>query len=385
MVSKPATLAALPIVLLAALVSRPRFRLIAIVTALCCFAQLTTMFFDPVKTFVGATTFSFPEKLRASVHYFFSLLGVLVTGDTDPTSHRQPEIIGLAILLVSLGVALKARTNASAIIFLGLGLHLFNTAVHCFALPAAFNTNMERLLNFRVERYVSVGYFGAVLLVAGLLAALTEPRMGRNAIWRARLAAPLFAAWFIFAGWFNEAGAINRVPAKPLITSSQWQFMADLIDSGEPVCVPVDPVDMMYLRDCRQLNTQVGGFQWPTIFTFESLRVSNGGSAFELEPPPSTRGNNLLSLAVMLKPQMPTTIAVDAKAALRMRDGTVKYLVGNRRLPPSGGLVMLIGKGSTAIDDIVSVQLEFSAPLELGYSVPWNGYEHSPVVFWMGN
>ncbi|NKW80860.1 hypothetical protein HGG72_11700 [Ochrobactrum pecoris] len=73
MVSKPAVLAAMPAMILVAFVSRPRFRLIVLLTVVLCLGQFLQMF---ISSTAGTMPFrnddiTFVSKLLTVVKYFF--------------------------------------------------------------------------------------------------------------------------------------------------------------------------------------------------------------------------------------------------------------------------------------------------------------------------
>ena len=388
MISKPAVLSALPAMILAALVSRNRFRLIALAATLTGVAQVVQMMIIYPNSFFIWHKYSTAQKVVASIEYFFGFLGSFFLGRGIDREWLDPVMsigVGIGLLCACFVTVLKKRNNACALILIGLVLVYFNLLLNSFALSAKWNVdNMKLIVEEPLWRYNIGVYFGVVLVVVGWIAAVAEAPVSSRS-WQKAIAPALFLSWFLGSGWCAASRALNSTPDFPVLNSSQWQFMAEAIDSGQAVCVPVDPIDMMFERDCRQLNSQVGGFQWPTVFNFQGLSARDGGSEITLEPPPSTLGRKLISLALVLKPEAGQSVMLHAKAALMLKDGTVRYLAGFRQLQPSGGLVMVAGNGTTPVDEIQAVTFQFSTPVELGYSENWGGYQHVPVVFWMGN
>ncbi len=388
MISKPAVLAALPAMIVTAAVGKRRFRLITLAATLTGLAQVAQMAIIYPRSFFVWREYSTAQKVLASIEYFFGFLGSFFLGRGDGQASLHPSwCIGLGVALVCIcAVTIARRRNrGAALVLVGLSLVYFNVLLNSFALSAKWNVdNMSLIVVEPLWRYDIAVYFGVVLVVLGLVVAVAEPAVCRRA-WHRAIGPVVFLCWFLGSGWAAASRTLNTAPVFPEVGSSQWQAMADVIDSGQPVCVPVDPLEMMFERNCRQLNALVGGYGWPRVFAFDNLQTQDGVSAITLEPPPPTRGGRLISLALVLKPQGSLTVALHAQAALNLRDGTVRYLTGFRELPPSGGLVMVAGEGATPVDDIQSVRFELSAPVALGHTENWQGLARVPVVFWMGN
>jgi hypothetical protein len=386
MISKPAVLSALPAMIMVAFVSKTRFRLITLAVMLFCLAQIIRMMFShSAGAFVSTNEFNVIEKLYSSVKYFVGFLGAFLAGKAVSTEFYRPVLFGFGLLVVCIFTIFKKRTNASALILVGLSLLFFNVFLNSFALSDSWNINMERLNGAPLYRHIIVGYFGVVLVVVGLIATFLDNGLSSSRSWIRRINAgpAVFCSWFVFSGWFLFAGTINRAPGSPTIYNSQWQIMANAIDSGQATCVPIDPLGWMFQRNCFQLNPDIDGSTWGKPLDFESVKVDGGNSAISINPPSSALSKRMISLAVLIKPQAEQSILINAEAVLKMKNGDTKYLIGSRQLAAAGGLLMLTGRGATPISEIEAVTLKFSAPVDLAF-VPIES-RNKPVVFWMGN
>ena len=384
MISKPAVLSALPAMIMVALVSKTRFRLITLTAMLFCLAQIIRMVFShSAGDFLSTNEFSVIEKFYSSAKYFVGFLGAFLAGKAVSTEFYRPILFGFGLLVVCVFTLLKKRTNASALILVGLSLLFFNVLLNSFALSDSWNINMERLNGTPLDRHIIDGYFGVVLVVVGLIAALLDNGVSQSRSWIINVGPAVFCSWFIFSGWFLFAGSINRVPSSPMIYNSQWQTMANAIDSGQATCVPIDPLGWMFQRNCFQLNPDIDANLWVKTLRFESVKLEGGNGAIFIEPPSSALSKNMISLAVLIRPQAEQSILINAEAVLKMKNGATKYLIGSRQLAAAGGLLMLTGRGATPISEIEAVTLKFSAPVDLAV-VPIES-RNKPVVFWMGN
>jgi hypothetical protein len=181
------------------------------------------------------------------------------------------------------------------------------------------------------------------------------------------------------SGWLIVAGSLNRAPGLPAISNSQWQLMSGTLDTGEPVCVPIDPIGWIYQRNCTQLN---GDVNWGRDYAFTPVASTGGVTSLPVLPPRLPADTKLLSFAILVKPLTLQAFVVNAKAVVNMKDGSTRYLLGARQVPVAGGLLHLTGKGVVAFADIHSIVLEFETPVEAGYVV--DGLTTRPAILWMG-
>jgi hypothetical protein len=266
-----------------------------------------------------------------------------------------------------------------------LSLLFFDMTLSCFAITGVWNVQMARLADVAIERHILLGYFGVVLVVVGLIAAFSETGLIRRHRWLTHSGAALFFAWFCLTGWLSMSGKLNRQPGPPQTNISQWQTMSAAIDSGKPVCVPVDPFGMMYQRDCEDFQNIYLKFVFifKAEFEFSPLPMEGNHSVLEMSPPESVQGKKLMALSILLRPKATSAIAVDVDAALVFKDGSIRHLAGYRHLPATGGLIMLSSKDAIPLDDVQQVKFTVSSAADLAYlKYPT---ERDPIVQWMGN
>ncbi|MCX8956437.1 hypothetical protein [Erwinia psidii] len=372
-ISKPAVLSAFPAMLLVALVSRSRFRWITVVAVVFCLGQIFQM---SLSATAGTMPFRSNDitlfsKVIAAVEYFFGFLGGYILHSSHLPNHPL-MLVGLLFLILSAMAIMFWRGKARALILVGLALLFFNVFLNAFALSDMWNRDMSRLQGLPVYRHIIVGFFGCVLVVAGLLAEVSERLSGNGRNRYLRHAAPvLFLVWFMATGWLISAGQISREPGSPALNNSQWQKMAEAIDSPtSPLCVPVDPVGWMYQRNCNFLK--------PAPTWANGTRVLTSSLSLEETPPAALSGKNLVAAAVMVRPFSSGKNTAEVRMTIKLVDGSSRYFSGSKTLKPSGGLILLTGRDVIAMKDIASVTLEFSAPVEVALSAEGSG------VVWMG-
>lgn len=378
MVSKPALLTVLPAMVLAALVSKSRFKKITLFVVLLCLVQVITMSNSHTSgVFAATNNFTVFEKLYASIKYFIGFLGLFFSGRDNSAEHSV--LIGLGISLFCMIVLFKRSNNASALILVGLSLLFSNVLINSFTLSDSWNLDMARLAGLQLYRHTIVCFFGVVLIVVGIVCAFLSENNERTKF--IKVMPPfLFLIWFYFSGWFAIMGLINRSPASPVINNSQWQKMAYIIDSGMPVCVPIDPLGWLFGRNCVQLNSDIN---LGKPYSYKNSSMDEQSNAVAIVPPPIILNKNLISLAVLAKPRMQTPRYIDAKAIIEMNDGSTKHMYGNRKLPASGGLFMFAANDTIPTSGIRSVILKFSVPVDIAYNT--NEPNETPAVLWLGN
>jgi hypothetical protein len=383
MVSKPAVLAVLPAMILVAMVSKSRFRWITIVAVILCLGQLIQMFISEQtgKVLFESHEISLVSKLITSIKYFFGFLGGYIIGPRFLITKYFMMLGGLSIFGLSGYVIFNKKSNASALIIIGLSLLFFNILLNAFALSASWNRDMTRLDGIPVYRHIIVGFFGCILVVSGLFSALTNQKISEPAgVFRKNLGALLFLIWFVGVGWLSFAGKISREPSSPTINNSQWQGMAIAIDSGvSPLCVPIDPwwkgSSWIYQRNCSLLK--------PAPVWDNGLILISNPLFIDFTPPSGISDKTLIAAAVLVKPFSTKKAFVEVQMIIELLDGSIKHYSGARDLNSSGGLLLLTGKDSVTIKSISSVRLIFNLPVEVALAD--NNSTGVPGVAWMGN
>lgn len=382
MVSKPAVLAALPAMIVVAMVSKPRFRWITITVFALCIGQFIQMVISQKGGVVPQTIeITFLSKVFASFEYFFGFLGGYVFGPNFQFEKNISILAGVCIFFASALVVFKKRNNSSALMLVGLSLLFFNILLNCFALSDAWNRDMARLAGLPVYRHIIVGFFGCVLVTLGLFVSLTDYRDSKyKAQHTVNFGLFIFVLWFVGSGWFSFGGKISREPEAPLIKNSQWQKMAAAIDSGRsPLCVPIDPFGLTYSRNCTVLNPELN-FTKP--YRFEVVQPEDNLSVLEVTPPAQLSEKTLVSLAVLAQPFTTQNFFVTVKANIHLKDGSIKFYSGGRDLTISGGLILLTGNDRILISNISSIRFVFNSPVKI--AIMATEQNSTPAILWMG-
>lgn len=383
MLSKPAVLAVLPAMILVAMVSKSRFRWITVVVVLLCMGQFLQIAIS-IKTGVApihTNEITFLSKVAASFKYFFGFLGGYMIGPTFQINKYFLMLTGIFIFFISGIIILRKKQNAGSLIIIGLSLLFFNVLLNSFVLSDVWKRDMTRLDGIPIYRHIIVGFFGCILVVCGLVSALTNQKITESSgFFRKNFGVILFLVWFISSGWFSYSGKLSREPSSPVINNSQWQSMTFAIDSGvSPLCVPVDPwwkgASFMYQRNCALLK--------PAPVWDDGLMLISGPLFFDITPPSILYDKTLIATAVLVRPFSTQKTFIEVQMIIQLVDGSIKYYSGARDINSSGGLLFLTGKESISIKNISSIRLIFNVPVEIALAA--GDSTGVPGIAWMGN
>ena len=379
--SKPAILAALPAMVITAMVSNRRFRNIAIVsTALGCL-QIIQLFISQSRIFPASDN-TLLLKVTATIEYFLGFIGKIGLG---PFFHKLPisTSIDIGLILFSLMILLILwRRKAPGILALiGLTLIFFQSMINVFAMNVSWNQDLFHLQHFTFDRTIILMFFGMVLAFSGILALFPAnvAFLQRNKI---TLPVFLFIFWFICSGWAIRGPKISKSPSFPSIHSSQWQHMSSLIDSNvSPLCVPIDPLGWYYLRDCQQLNS---GLNWLAKITFDSRPLKEPAHSITIQIPENIIGSQLLALGIVVRPyEKKSSYPTQANVTFTLKNGETLSFSGERQLKFSGGLITVDTSTPIPLQAIETITLHFSQPVIVGTYL--DQLEQKPAILWMGN
>ncbi len=384
MISKPSMFVLLPLILITAVVSRSRFRWIALASTLAVFVQACSLLVN--KSSVPSNSsqpFSMVEKLHAGVDYSLGYLGGVFIGRADAIA---PMLVGVLLLLVCVATVWRFPSRASVLVLWGASLAVLNTVFNSILLSDQWNMSIDRLAvhQLAIDRNVMLTYFGVVLIVVGLLATWVE-RVGTPNTLRVAVVAPAaFVSWFVVSGWAVAAASMNELPPSPILGNSQWERMSAAIDSDVPVCVPVDPMgwalpngelsplDWMFSRDCRVLKIAGPATMLPP--------VAGAPNKYVVQAPEAGPNTQLVSLAVVVDSGFNLRSNVTTTATLQLHRGGSRTFASTEVLEPGPRRILMSGSVPIPIRDIRSVTIEIASPAGVYRSA---GNPGMPAVIWM--
>lgn len=392
MLSKPAVLAALPAMLLVALISRPRFRLIALVSAVVGAVQVVQLFRSALAggTPLQASDESALSKLIAAVKYTLGFAGRLVLAPSTTLGPGALMLAGGVFLLLCLAGAVFLRSRASALVGVGVALLFFTMLVDAFTFAAAFGRDMAMLATPGFDRRLVGAVVGVLMALTGLVAMVAESPRTAALVRRFRpagapratrlVATAVLAAWVLAVGWVPYAVSVNQPLAVQYGNASQWQRMSPVMAGAEPVvCIPLNPYGWVGGRGCVPLS-DIGG----TPATFEWQPPSPEGDGWELDlPVPRTvQDAALASVAVMVRP--PDGVeSVSARAVITQDDDRETVLAADAELPAEGGVLQFYDVPAPLLADVRSVRLVFDSPVEVAVKDASDDDDAS-LALWLG-
>jgi hypothetical protein len=390
MLSKPGVLAALPAMVLVAVVSRPRFRWITLVSVVAGLIQAFQLALSSSSgsSLLQASDQSALSKLITALKYTLGFTGRLVLGPGTTLGAYPLMFAGLVVLVASVAATVFLRSRAAPLVWIGLSLILFTMLIDTFSFSAAFTRDLAMLSNPSFDRRFVVALIGALFVVTGLVAMLVEgprtaaaaARLGRFPVARMTsvVGTAVLAAWLFLAGWSDYAAVINRTFGVPVANVSQWEQMSPLINSGEPVvCVPLDPFSWVYGRNCDNLSEKV----IPFYYGWRPTQQEDGTSTVDLTVPREVRGSKLASLGVLVRPQSGMS-TVSGRAVVTDDRGRETVLTAEGQVPPDGGLLQFLGRPTPLIENARSVRLEFDDGVDVAAVDP--SAVQTTIVLWMG-
>lgn len=382
MVSKPAVLAVLPMMVVAAVFSKFRFRAITLVVIILCGAQIIRLAISHDQgAFAIGTDFTVVDKLISAVKYTVALLGAFFVGRGTALSPREYMLVGGFIVIIISGLFIRRRNKAMALVVVGLSLIFFISLLNSFALSWIWNRKMEQLAPVNVGRHVIGAFVGTVLVVCGLCEAI----IGRHFIHAKRhaadaIAALVFLIWLGASGWLFFGATITKEPSLPVLNNSRWQSMASLIDDrAEPVCVPLEPLGWVYERGCVKLNDDL---KWRLPLYFEPARFEDPDKwSIDVDIPASLKNRDLLSLALYARTEAQKS-PVSARLLITLINGEQILLRGDQLLDTGGASVLFAGRQFIKLNSVSSIRAIFNSPVQFAYS--GEGSSRHLAVQWMG-
>lgn len=381
--SKASVLAVLPMVIVAFFAKGKRFRIIAGFFIFLSVIQALQLYLSHRSgVFHTDQNFTFFDKILSSVSYSIAFLSKFIVSDTY--SLKLHYLVGSLILCVALFLICLRRRPSWVLILSGLLLCIGTMTLNSFALVHDWNMQGSLLRGGRyLYRHDMTFYFGVIQIVVGVLDNISVffsfPKQ--------RFVIPLcFFLWFIFSGWFSYAPKLNLLPDSPFLHNSQWQKMSREIDLKKPVCVPIDPLGWYYSYKCEEIGSfspRVSRIQYSSFGRKERKQHW----FFNLKPPAGqvlTHKKSLSSIAILARPGTPAPVRVFANASITLKSsGAVKHFYGDVYLNSDGGLIQMTSSQTVPVEDIKSVSVSFTAPVDLGRTfLTENSKKSVPIIAW---
>lgn len=375
--AKPSVLSGLPMVCMIALISKPRFQKIAIVSALVAVIQMFTLYVHHQKgVFAFTEHYTLFEKISAVFLYFPTALSLYTLGMSSP-NHKFLIAVGCFVLFL-IGLFLffyRARSNA--LLFVGLNIIFFSIVINVFAISIRYNYHMNNYNSPSFSRYDVTCFWGGILIVCGIIESLSKGMEKFTRLNIPYIGASLFFIWLVSTNLHNKLLQNNSVPISPFIGNSMWLEMAPLLkETDDRLCIPVDPFPRAYGRGCEVLYSGIE----PQEASYENVpSIDTTGVTVQL--PQATKEGNLLYISIPARPQIGNSF-VKAQIFIKMKNGSEEIFSGGRKLSIDGGVILLMSKEDIKIKDIDSMVLRTDSNVRLLFNDHIS--KGSPVIMPMG-
>lgn len=381
--SKPAVLAAVPVLLIAVFLRNSRFRYLACAVGVACALQVWQIILSHrTGIFAFPNELDFGVKIYGAVKYFLAFLGGYAAGRDVLEAPAAHMLGGLLVILLAGLIAVRAGKGARAIIFVGITLIFSNSLLNAVALSQTWNFRLEQLPGLHIYRHVIVGFFGAIMVVAGMIWGATEYLKYRfQRVPLDALGLALFIFWFAQSGWLSYGLRLSHDPAGQVLRNSKWQALASSIDSGlTPLCVPVNPLGWIYGRNCGLLNAEP--IFWPGIRYAAAVQSGKYLWSVAIDIPSALSGDSLLSLLVLGRAPL-QSINANGYLEVTLKNGNMVVLRDSQQFDRNGGAFLFSALESLPIMEISEINLSMDAPVDIAHHDETR-HRGAPLVLWMG-
>lgn len=392
LLSKPAVVSALPILLLATIFNLRKCWKLAFVCVLAVVIQIIRLKLSAqggmAPEFQG--DFTLWEKLHATVMYFLGTLGGYTLGPVFSTlivnKTKIYILFGSVLFALSFMLFFFINREKKFLLVASLSLIFLNILLNCFSLSLEWNQDLARLdavPNNWIYRHAIGISFGVVFFVltwTQIFAMYISKFMQK--ISKEYLCMVFFLAWAIGGGWVKAGYNISHLPSFPFLGSSNWHELSDKIDSPHTsLCVFLDPYPWIYSKNCHIIGTN-STFdkkeEWTSLTFFHPIVYKKANF-------PQLKENSTLisSLAVIARPpanHIQTLVNIQADATTDT--GQMLHYVGQKRLSRSGGVIQLLPSSDTKVilKDISEIKLYTNTSIDI-FS---HSKETMPIIF-LGN
>jgi len=363
--SKPAMLSTLPIIFLAAFVSKKRFRYIAVFSILAGLLQLCRLLVSHYEGFfVFTKTFTLAEKVYAASKFFFIFLA-----SYPPVFINDARIslyAGMFIFILIIFISIMLKRRAMSLVLIGMSFISMNSLLYCFTLSNGWNVEtVYNIKYFFVSRNMGTIYVGMFFVCCGIIGMFPK-ELYKISIPK-YVAPALFVVFFIVSGWYRYSAIITTTPHFPKIHGCQWQEVANDIESGKSYYLPINPID--------------AGSPWAIGRNFDKIKNDIKLGSYLDSPILSSNAYSytknidlscrvLAELGVAIKPLNQKSFFVECTALVHLKDGKTISLYGQKKITTDGALLILKTNASKnyANINIDSVVLQFNAPVSIAQS-----------------
>jgi len=407
LLSKPAVLATLPSICVATFfVKSKKVRIYSIISLLCGFGQIVQLAVSRANgAFHSTSEHNLFFKILISIKYFIGFLGTYFPGPRWALNRDLSLFVGICIIGVVFSLWKKKylRTNDWILLSVGSSLILFNIFLNVFALGDLWGPDLGAVMGAPFHRGIIVSFSGLHLMLLGFIGSIFTHRNKNlekvdqvSALRNHALSClalrlqtkfrrvPEFVPPIILVvgmwatGWLRQGIQITRSPGSPLIHNSNWvELSAEIDDNVTPLCVPINPPNWGYNRDCANLN--------PVPDWSHGIREAKDTSAeIDIKIPEEILNQNLSALAILVRPVDKSIEAnknIELRLSIKVKGEVVIALKNANNVFNTGKLIYFKFKKLTPAQLIETIKISFSHPIEI--SLTTSGSETTEFL-WMG-
>ena len=389
-ISKPALLGVIPMMVFASFFSNIRFRRIVFFSVILSILQLFQLLVsnqNQVFPHAESNNLTFVGKIFLTMKYFFELLGKYVTGPLVSDFFYNKLRISLyfqiafgVIVFFLIFLFLKTiRKRSNSLIIVGMCLLYFNILLNCFSL--VWGEKMEVLNGVPIYRQIMPGFIGSILIVAGVTENLKYIHFISKINVFSKIFSPhyLFVGWFVLAGWLTLGVHLSREPKFPVLGLSQWQKFSPAIDDlpDLSLCFPINPYGWLYTRG-KGAAVLPDGYVCGAEFKYNDTNDEKGKFILKVKPPTTVKKLKITSLGIVIRALNSDVNVLKVKAIVKSLNGTTKLLFGEINMDNSENLIHLTTNSTIGIENVNSVEFIFNTSTKFAY------INNQPAIMWMG-
>jgi hypothetical protein len=183
---------------------------------------------------------------------------------------------------------------------------------------------------------------------------------------------------FLILSVFSASSKIHQ-PISPALFNSQWVRMSAVIESGDPVCVPLDPAGWTYGRGCRLLNSD---FKWDRFGGYNSGIVVRHDETYKLDIPKNTGWTGLQGLGLLIKPRTNENLRMFANLNIELKTKEILKVETFQNANARGSMLFFHLPEAVLFENVSSMNLETSIDVIVGIQSP---LKSDPATLWYGN
>ena len=372
MISKPVMIALLPVIAIALIYAKPRFRIILILSLFALVTQFVRLIVSQ-QSGVG-----FPEsdatlltKLASSIASGAGIIGGYAAGPVAQyiLAMITPWLavcIGLALSIGIAAILLQQWRRPPPLLMTGIIVVYAMATLNSFANANSWNLELDMVRYIFLERWAVGCLAGTLFVLPAAGQWLVQTPFYKASPMRRIALFPIAALWLALSAWPVLASYAQPEPF-PETGNSYWTDLADRIEAGDPVCVPVDPYVppkyvYIYLRNCMPLNeAPLPDAPKQPLAGKVDIALASGA-----------QDHPLLAMLVVVYPERAGTVTLRA----HVTDASAREVTftGERDIGTEGGIVLLSPPDGTPVAARSTIRLEAPPHVRIVHQangLPW--------------